>query len=435
MKLRLLSVVVAGLALGAPAFAQIGGPGPQIVRESTGSRRAALDQMELKALPADLWTKLTAWSGDAVTSADIDGKPVLIFAFASFQPASQRAASIAQQMVDRYGKDGLVVIGVHVPNGWDRAINLIKERTFTFPAAHDSTGEFAKALHIASMPDWYVIDRAGNLRYAAVAPGSVDAAVAEVTGETREQASDLPRIIRERQQQEAAARGRTTDIRQNFDLSKLPPIPPGYEAPDASAYEDEKLWPKVNQELGTAFGLIDQQTKRPLTPELNFDPEGYYPAAPVTEGRALVIYLWHPEIHQSYSTAMSSMDLLQQRYQRDIVVIGAAVPAKSLDQQRQSTENEDAVRLATKYQNFVKARNFRHVLAADFTGSTLASLQQGRAFPLPGAMIVSTDGIIRWVGWLDRSDFNYALDTVLANDPGVRARREADRRYIENVSR
>jgi hypothetical protein len=46
-------------------------------------------------------------------------------------------------------------------------------------------------------------------------------------------------------------------------------------------------------------------------------------------------------------------------------------------------------------------------------------------------MVVSTDGIIRWVGFSNSSDFKYAIDTVLANDPGVKARREADRKYIE----
>jgi peroxiredoxin len=431
MNRRYLAVVLAGLTLAAPSMAQ-----PQITRDSTGARRAQLEAMELKEFPADAWSKLTAWSGEPLTAADLQGKPVLIFAFAAFQPASQRASAVAQQMVERYGKDGLVVVGVHAPGGWDRAANLAKERNLTFPMAHDSTGQFAGALHVGNMPDWYVIDRAGHLRYAAVATSSVDAAAAEVSAETFEQASELPRILKEGRQREEAASGRSIDLRPNVDLSMLPPVPPGYMAPGEAAYDNERLWPKMNEENGTKFGLIDQQTKRPLKPRLNFQPTGFYPREPVMEGRALVIYLWHPDIHQSYATVLGSMDLLQRRHQRDLAVIGAATPARLLDQQR-GTEQEDAERLMRKYQNFIKARNFRHALAGDFTGSALGSLGQGQAqgFPLPGAMIVSTDGVIRWVGPLERSDFNYALDTVLANDPGIRARREAERRFIENASR
>ena len=47
-------------------------------------------------------------------------------------------------------------------------------------------------------------------------------------------------------------------------------------------------------------------------------------------------------------------------------------------------------------------------------------------------MVVSSDGIIRWVGPIYSPAFKYAVDTVLANDPAIQVRRAADRAYIEN---
>lgn len=340
-------------------------------------------------------------------------------------------------MQDKFGAQGLVVVGVHAPKGWDKAVETAKSRGAELLHAHDANGEFRKALKIESDPDWYVIDRAGRLRYAAVATSSVEAAVGEVVGETAEHASDLPRVLKERADKEAAAKGKSVDINQQADLSSLPPVPPGYTAPDEGAYENVK-WPKMNKELGKSFGLLDQQTEKPLTPSLSFEPHGFHPRPPVTEGRATLIYLWHPDLYMSYNGVMSQMDTLQRQYPRDLAVIGALVPVEKLDPQRanqgqQQDAEEQMEKLHKKYLNFVKARTYEHVLAADLAGSAFGSIsQQGStAFPLPGAMLVSTDGIIRWVGWINGPDFKYAVDTMLANDPGVKARREADRKYIE----
>jgi hypothetical protein len=441
-----LAVLAAALAC-SPVSAQRGGAGGgggavDIIRDATGQRRADLDKMELKDFPADAWGKLSQWTGDPITASGTDGKPVLILTWGSWHPASLRALSTAQQMAERFGPQGLIVVGAHHPMGWEKAEQIAKDRAAGILLAHDAQGDFRKALKIDKDPDWFIVDRAGHLRYTAVSTGSVEAAVAEVTGETREQAGDLPRIRRERAEREARARGRTTETRQDVELTALPAVPPGYVPPPEALYE-AATWPKVDKELGQQLGLFDQQSGRQLTPSLSFSPEGYHPPRPPTiQGRAVVIYFWHPDVYASFGTTMPAMDLLQQQHPRDLAVIGALVPRESIDrslnQGQQQMDAEAAERLARRYASFIQSRSFRHSLAIDPSGSSLASLGgQGSSvqMPLPGAIVVSSDGVIRWAGRVNSPDFKAAIDSIVANDPGVRARRQADRRYIETTKR
>lgn len=436
MPFRALSIAAISLSLLVSSA-----PAADVVREATGQLRADMDQMELTVFPAANWTKLGAWAnGAAVTPASIEGKVVLIASWASWHPASLRAIPIVQNAAAKYGDQGLVVVGVHHAQGWDEAEATAKARGLTFPIAHDTSGDFRKALKIPHDPMFFFIDRAGHLRYAAVSSGSIDEACAELVKETKEQAGDLPRIRREREEALAKARGKTSDITMAIDLSTLPPVPPGYLPPQAPAYRNI-AWPKLDNELGKKWGLIDQQTNKFAERKIAFSPVNYYPAKPETQGRAIVIYIWHPDLPETYSKAMAQMDLLQQNYQRDLAVIGAAIPMRSIMPNRQAQpgeEEESVTKLGSKYANFIASRRYKHALALDAAGTSYASLagQNGaEAFPLPGAMVISSDGVIRWIGWSNGSDFKYAIETIVAVDPAIQARRAADRAFIEARNR
>jgi hypothetical protein len=426
-RLPLVALVALGLC-GSPLSADV-------IRESTGQRRVDLDKMELKAFPADAWGKLAAWSGgDALTAGSTAGKPVLIMTWASWHPASLKNLGLAQKMADKFGAQGLIVVGVHGPQGWNEAPKAAQDRGAKFLLAHDATGDFRKTLLVDHDPQYYVLDRAGHLRYAAVSSASVEEACAEVVTETTEQASNLPKLLKDRADQATAAAGKTRAIRTDVGLSTLPPLPPGYSQPVEAVYKISE-WPKMDEQRGRDFGLLDTNGKR-VEPRLNFAPQGYYPSKPEVQGRAQVIYFWHPDVVASYDKSMTQMDLLQQQYPRDLVVIGSVLVANKLDAQRNTNDpnkQEDVEKLLKRYQAFVGSRNFRHTFAADFQGTSWGSIGQSGSnkIPIPGAMVVSSDGVIRWVGFSNGPDFRYAVDTVLANDPGIRARRELDQKYIE----
>ena len=434
MMRRSLSLVALSVALlaGSPLSADI-------VRESTGQRRVELDRMELQAFPADAWGQLSSWT-NADAAPSMKERPVLIVGWASWNQASLKAIVLAQKMADKFGAQGLVVIGIHHPQGWADAAEAAKSRGVKFPIALDTSGGFRKAIKIDHEPEFYILDRAGHLRYAAVASQSVEEALTEVTTESAKDAGDVPALVRKRATDASAAAQRTSAIRSDIDLTQLPAVPPGYSQPPESTYKAAS-WPKMDDQAAKDFGLVDQSGKR-IEPKFSFSPAGYFPTKPTTQGRATVVYLWHPDMLDSFDKVMPQMDRLQQQNLRDLAVIGALEPITRIDPSRNSSDpnlQESPEKLQRKYQAILGSRNFSHSLAADVSGSAMGALGNqfggGTKFPIPGAMIISSDGIIRWIGSVNSPDFKYAIDTVLASDPGIQARRIADRAYIENTAK
>jgi peroxiredoxin len=424
------SSLVLSLALASLALAQ-----PAIERDATGQRLADVTRLELKPFPAS-WDSLSAWSAPGednkpITSASISGKPVLIVTWAAWSSASGKALALAQRMNDRFKSQGLVVVAVHNPQGFDAAPQMAKDRAITFPISHDSKGEFRAALKVDHDPSYYLIDRSGNLRYAAVAAPSVESAVESLVNETLAQASNLPGLLKQRDDAAIAAGRRTGGIRDDLDLSSLPPLPPDFNPPAAAAYKGLD-WPKMSGEAAKQMGLVDDKDE-PHDTKLAFKPTRFYPSLPETRGRASIVYLWNPRARWTYEQVMPQMDQLQQAHARDLVIVGAYVPLAESDEQKK--EKPDA--MSKQFDAFTSSRTFRHTIAFDPGSTALSTLGSRGGNDIVSntrptlAIVSSSDGIIRWVGSVGSPGFKHAIDTVLAVDPGVKARQDADRAFIE----
>ena len=86
---------------------------------------------------------------------------------------------------------------------------------------------------------------------------------------------------------------------------------------------------------------------------------------------------------------------------------------------------------------YAKQKNLAIPLLSDFEPKGEVSRKYGVYREQDGVseralFVIDADGIIRWIGFVNSTGFKYAVDTVLANDPAVQARRAADRAYIEN---
>ncbi len=415
MNRTLLAAAILGTLAGAASAADV-------VREGTGPRRAALDAMELQPFPAGAWDTLGSWTAKP---EDMSGKVVLIGTWASWYPLSVREGlTLAGKMQEKYAEQGLIVVVVHGKDGWAEGAPQVKDAKFAY--AHDAEGKFQEALKIDQAPDFYLIDRAGHLRYADVVSASVEEAVKELLAETREQADDLPRIRRERLEQLRAKQRATGAIRE-FQLEDLPPVPPGYVAPAPEAYT-RISWPRMDEQQAKDFGMKDNDGNDTEV-RLNLAPTAWHPSQPEMAGRAAVVYLWHPDVRLSYADVLLRMDTLQRQHKRDLVVIGALTPMSMLDQQGNRRE-EDTAKLTEKLETFLRSRKYEHTIAGDFGGTAISSFSQNRAFPLPGAMVISSDGVIRWVGLSGSPEFQSAVDRVLLVDPGIKLRRAAEQAYI-----
>ena len=70
------------------------------------------------------------------------------------------------EMQERYGKDGLKVIGINVDKDKAMAQKFLELIPATFDIAYDPEGEVADLYSLKVMPSSYLIDRDGNLVHA-----------------------------------------------------------------------------------------------------------------------------------------------------------------------------------------------------------------------------------------------------------------------------
>ncbi len=443
---RALSVLVAGAGLAVGIVGASADP----IREGTGERRAALDSMELKAFDQSLWSKLSNWyNGDPVTASSTDGKVVVIYTFASYLNSSMSPMVGLDRLRARYADEGLMVVGVHHPQGFEGSEAQVKRRRVGFPVAHDATGAFREALRVDQDPDIYIIDRAGQLRYADIETGSVDEAVKTLIAETASRAgSTLERRAEAKRQADLDAR-RSASLRSQIDLANLPDVP--FIPPTPEEYESVK-WPTMYEYRDLSRGQQNDRDREEDSPRGIDIPDDarFAPAPPRSrDGRVTMVYFWTPEQGMaSWNEFYDALQAIQREHARDLVMIGAAVMGPEERGNRRGRGNDDArdkrVREAKeRFDSFFSKKPLNHVLMDDMdSGALMTSVtgdggRRGRSDPvaLPYAGLISSDGQLRWHGHLgvDYEEFRDALDRLLRDDPGLKARRAAEERYINEV--
>ncbi|MEO1585034.1 MAG: TlpA disulfide reductase family protein [Planctomycetota bacterium] len=403
--------------------------GQGIVKEGSGERRDALDAMVYQ--PAPLATILDAddWIGDAPTLADISGKPVVVFTWAEWYRPSQQVAMLANRLQAEF--DDLVVIGVHDAEGWEEAPAFVERRRLTFPTVHDADGSIRELLKVDQDPDVYVIDRAGQFRHTDIATESLRAAVEEVAGESRGDASGIEQRLADRDAEADRAIRRSRAINDGVRFERRLNIP--FVKPAAEEYT-AAAWPVKKQNENDRRNRRRGETG-PVS--IAIPTEGYFGGeAPNTEGRVVVMYTWHPASRYTLTEVMPLMESVQLEYSRDVTVIGALGPFAENTRRRSNEEPPAIQRLPSNVETieqYVGDRRYTHSLVA-LSGSPLPALEGSRrnenaTFGTIG--VISTDGVLRrYELYTEWEDLRRALDTVLRVDPGVKARRAAEDAFI-----
>jgi hypothetical protein len=426
-------MVVAGSVFAAQASAQGADP---VRRETSGARATELLKMELKPFDAALWGKLSEWkNGAAISSADTQGKVVLVCTWADWAQPSVRALNLAVKLAEKHGKDGLILVAVHDKEGWKDAKIPAVAAGVDARFAYDSAGEFRKGLMVDQDPDFYLIDRAGQLRYADVLTDSVTEAVELLVKEKADDAAGVnERNAKAKAEAEAEAR-RTEVIRQNFDLTKLPELP--FPQPAQTAYE-KATWPKlwITEEQKRQF---ESDGSKPEAKVISIPDTGWWPKKPNLKGRVIVAYIMHPDLPFTYDKWMDEMDKLQVQRGRDVCVVGVVVPLKIFEQNEANAKSEanDPDKLKKRFEQFGKNRKLEHVLLLDTEGVLLneANPQQSQGIPIPYHIILSTEGALRYFGWGKAPEFAGTLDAVIKADPAVQARRKVEDDFIRKQSK
>ncbi|MFA6043663.1 MAG: hypothetical protein WC718_01650 [Phycisphaerales bacterium] len=403
-------------------------PADGIVRKGEGSLRMDLNKTELKPFDTALWSKLSDWKNGTAADALAPGKPVLVLLWTDYVPTSKRAFALAKRMAEKYGPEGLVVVCAHGQNDWDNAPKPEAPKGATMLLAHDSKEEFRHTLRSAGDPDFFVIDRAGQMRYASVATESVDAALEKVVKESRGEAAAINGVLQAAAMQQAADQRRTEANRSNVDLTKLPEVP--FEAPPAEAFANKSIWPaKPKQENG--YNNQDDQQIKVAIPDT-----GYLSGSkPETKGRVVLLYYWGLDVRQSFPS-IDRMELLQRQHGRDLTVIGVLSPLKENNNNgQQNPDDTDPKKLEARVRSFLASRNLNHAILVDPSGALLSQAVPNRNLTtehpvFPVISVISSDGTLRTWGPLEEPAVRAGLDRVLEVDPGMLARRKAEQAYI-----
>lgn len=408
---------------------------PLIIREGEGLRRTQLDKMELAPFPADAWAKLSDWkNGNAVSGADISGKVVLICTYSDWYAPAKRGFSLARRMAETYGAQGLVVVCAHHKEGWANAPKPAAPAGAMMLLAHDAQGAFRDALRVDQDPDFYFIDRSGQMRLADVTTESVEEGCKLLLAETPEAAAGTKQRLADEARQRDLDQRRVDALREQVDLTQMPSLP--FMDPTADQYKNAK-WPELPRDPNNYQNKEAKLEPRPIPlPEAN-----WFPSKPDLKGRAVLIYLWHPDLAMSFDRFMNQADLFQRQRGRDLIVVGVMTNFSGVqNMESEMTESQkDPAKLLKRLETFAKSRKFEHYLTFDPSGAIFDAVKnQNNEIAWPMLIVVSTDRMARWWPVFDSSNQRViagvhwlaALDRVLAVDPGVQARRAAEAEWI-----
>ena len=174
MKVRFISpLVVLLLGIAQPATS---GDNPATPTLEKNKNREAVDAMHGKPAPA---LALKNWlNSQPLTLADLKGKIVVLDFWATWCGPCLAAVPHTNELQKKYADKGVVFLAVCAPRGGEKMEDTVKNRGIKYAVALDQgSGDTFAAYKADSYPDYFIIDRKGNLRWGDVANADVEKAV------------------------------------------------------------------------------------------------------------------------------------------------------------------------------------------------------------------------------------------------------------------
>lgn len=364
MKSRVLITLAAGATL-IPTLAFA----PEIKRE-VSAQRTTLEEMETQPFDATALASLTDWTHPGTLDAhNTKGKIVVIAMISAGEPKSYMTISKLTRLQRDFGEDNIVTAAIHPDAGWDQIQEKIGAGRIAIPIARDEGAVFQTAMHTDDYPDIYVIDRAGNLRFADIDSRSLKNAVKQLASETPETAM-------------ANAELQSQGLAPQSEVKTASSI-------DPSEYENAP-WPQHNGSKLSAKNFQGQPLPVPMGNE-----EWVYGERSL-EGKVLVLDFWATWCGPCIAAAPMLHDL-QDSYEGRLEVLGiGGAEAK-----------KDFVRYVMK-----KKGNYGQMFDEK---QTLDNALQIKG--IPHVLVLSTDGVIRWQGNPHNPEFKNAVALTIAADP------------------
>lgn len=174
MKTSLLPSITA-VFLAASIHPTCGADNPRPELEDS-QQREAINAMQGKPAPA---LSVRNWlNTKPLSTADLKGKIVVLDFWATWCGPCLAAVPHTNELQKKYADQGVVFIAICAPRGGEKMERTVKERGIQFATALDTReGDTFAAFKANSYPDYYVIDRKGNLRWGDLKNSDVEKAI------------------------------------------------------------------------------------------------------------------------------------------------------------------------------------------------------------------------------------------------------------------
>jgi cytochrome c biogenesis protein CcmG, thiol:disulfide interchange protein DsbE len=100
-------------------------------------------------------------SGNRLGLRDLRGKAVVLDFWASWCGPCRQQMPIIDRLVERYEKQGLVVVGVNTDDDERQALEFLRSRSNAYASVFDETREVSATYEVRVLPTLVVIDRQG----------------------------------------------------------------------------------------------------------------------------------------------------------------------------------------------------------------------------------------------------------------------------------
>jgi thiol-disulfide isomerase/thioredoxin len=113
--------------------------------------------------------------GSPVSTDEFRGKVLVVNAWATWCTPCEQEQPALVQVAHRYAPDGVRFLGIDHMDQDAKAADWVKRYDVPYPSIADPSGKFAASLDYFGLPDTYVVDPAGVIRYV-IGPGATSEA-------------------------------------------------------------------------------------------------------------------------------------------------------------------------------------------------------------------------------------------------------------------
>ncbi|MCC5822165.1 MAG: TlpA family protein disulfide reductase [Phycisphaerales bacterium] len=376
--------LIAGLALTAAVTTALS---PRVARQGDAEHRAKLAEIEAKPFALDTLAALTEWvGGDAVTGEQINAGGVIAFAFIDVQNSTSMVMlNTLTRMARVQGEQGLSVFAVHPAESWEEIKRLAEDNRLRIPVALDAEGAFRKAMGADGTPDLYLIDRAGQLRFADIESRALPVAVNMLLREDAAEAVANAAL-------EAASPAVASTEAEPSERPGRTQRPERRTVTEADYRSAE--WPAHN--TGRLSGKNVQGSPLPVP----MGRETWITPRQDLSGRVIVLDFWATWCGPCIRV-MPALDQFQKEHPEQLAILGVAGQGEDLGTVRQwlNRNPHSYGQLFDPQQRVYRSLEIRGI---------------------PHVAVLSTDGVVRWQGHPGSPEFRKAVEQVLKVDPGLR---------------